>query len=162
MAPYWELLYLFNPCGIYRWPSYGCSIPIPLLLVVVLLDWRGGGGPTKLLFIGVLLPRLFPIWFLAKDVDFGSLLTCVFPPVNELLRPLVSSFTIFLGTWPSGTPYYFLASSLLPAMSSASSSLLIIILIAFLFWRGNIISFAFMSSFDCPSCGFLNYFTLSA
>ena len=112
-----------------------------------------------------LLPRLLATGFLLTEEDFYCF-CWILAPVKEPFLAMGSSFiTAFLGGgWggSSGIPYSFWALSRFIAISSASSSLSIMILMAFLFCRGNIISLAILSSFDEPSVGFLNYFTLSA
>lgn len=134
----------------------------PLLLLFIRL-----GCPTRLLFNnGPFEPTLFPTIFLETELDFSGLRPSwlmALPP-NEFF--LMFTYYFWMGFFLIGTssviPYYFWASSLFLAMSSASSSLLIIILMAFLFCLGNISYFAFKSSLFPPSCGFLNYLTLSA
>jgi hypothetical protein len=116
VTPCWELLYLFSPVG-----GTGSSFLL-------------GPGLTGL-FLGAILLE----WILATEVDLFSFL----PRLNAVVRTDYS-FALRLGYY--AIPYSLRAYSLLSAMSSASSSLFIMIFMAFLFWRGNIISLAFISS----------------
>jgi hypothetical protein len=126
-----------------------------------------GGGPTRLLFNGALVPMLLPTKFLETEFDLCSGFTPIWftaLPPNEFFRTLGSSF--WTGCFLTGIyyaiPYYFWASSLFLAMSSASSSLLIMIRMAFLFCLGSISYFALFSYLVPLYCGFLSYLTLSA
>jgi len=166
IEPYCELLYLCIPVGTYRYLLFSwASIPTGLLFPTFtpLLFRRAGGCPTRLLFMGALCPKLFPMWFFVTEDDLLSGLDWTLPALNELFLPVSSYFvvTFFCGA-SSINPYYFWAFPLFSAISSASSSLLIMILMAFLFCLGNIISLALMSSFETGSWGFLSSFTLSA
>ena len=131
--------------------------------VLLVMSW---GLPRLLLPKVFLWPeRALPTLFLFTELDFVYTFGCILFPWKELFLPLRSSFigAFLAGCWGYSTiPYSLWALSRFYAISYASSSLSIMIFIAFLFWRGNIIYFAFMSSFDTPSVGFLSYFTLSA